>query len=232
MLQKAHEAVVGSRTFDIVIGTRIQLQFGRKGQEFKAAGVLVGMIPHEFLIIRIPTIPGILGRLDEDALIIARYVYAGNVYGFSSTMLFYIHKPALLVFVTCPATVETVNLRKTHRIECRFPAMLKTDLGDYKAVMVDMSLGGCRICIDNGATESSSFNVNRMIGLSFYLAGIAKEQVINGKVKNLKKDDQLSEMGIQFDQENKAVLNDVKLYIDSFATLQFFPLINPLPEHA
>lgn len=219
MLQQEPEAIVEGRTLNIGIGTRIQFQFGKKGQEFKVAGVMVGMVPDEFLIIRVPAIPGILSRLNEEISIVARYVYAGNVYGFSSTMLTCIHRPALLVFLAYPATVETINLRKNERIECRFPVMLKTDPGGYKAVIVDISLGGCRICIDNEATEPSSFDVDQMIGLSFHLAGIAEEQTINGRVKNIRKDGQLSELGIQFDKENKVVLNNVKVYIDSFATL-------------
>jgi len=49
--------------------------------------------------------------------------------------------------------------------------------------------------------------------------------VINGKIKNLKRDSKFSEMGVQFDQENEAVLNSVRLYIESFAKLEFVPLV-------
>ena len=219
MLEKASEAVVGGRALNIGIGTRMQFQLGGKGHEFKAAGVLAGMISDEYLMIRVPAIPGILSRLNEDDLIVVRYVYAGNVYGFNSTIVNYIQKPALIVFLTYPATVETVNLRKAQRVECLLPATVKTERGDYKAVIVDISQGGCRVCLDPGASESVSFDIDQTIWLSFHLAGIAEEQVINGKIRVLKKDSQLSEMGIQFDQENESVLDNVKLYIET-ASLQ------------
>ena len=78
---------VGGRALNIGIGTRMQFQLGGKGQEFKAAGVLAGMISDKYLMIRVPAIPGILSRLQEDDLIVVRYVYAGNVYGFNSTIV-------------------------------------------------------------------------------------------------------------------------------------------------
>ncbi len=219
MLDKSSEAVVESRTLNIGIGTRMQFQLGGKGQELKAAGFLAGMIHDEYLMIRVPAIPGILSRLTEGDLIIVRYVYAGNVYGFNSTISNYIQKPALIVFLAYPAAVEIVNLRKAQRVECLFPATVKTDKGDYKAVIVDISQGGCRICLDHGANHSSSFDVDQTIGLSFHLAGVAEEQGIKGTIRVLKKDAQLSEMGIKFDEEDKAVLKNVKEYIET-ASLQ------------
>jgi hypothetical protein len=35
-------------------------------------------------------------------------------------------------------------------------------------------------------------------------------------------------MGVQFDQENEAVLNSVKLYIEDFAKLESLPLVKAL----
>ena len=67
--------------------------------------------------------------------------------------------------------------------------------------------------------DSRIFDIDQSIGLSFHLAGVVEEQVIKGKIRLLKKDAQLSEMGIQFDQENEAVLNNVKQYIET-ASLQ------------
>ena len=219
MLDKFSKPVVENRALNIGIGTRMQFQLGEKGQEFKAAGFLAGMISDEYLMIRVPAIPGILSRLNENDLIVVRYVYAGNVYGFNSTISNYIQKPALIVFLPYPAAVEIVNLRKAQRVECLFPATVKTDKGDYKAVIVDISQGGCRICLDHGASQSSLFDIDQMIRLSFHLPGMAEEQVIESRIRVLKKDAQLSEMGIKFNEEDKDVLNNVKQYIET-ASLQ------------
>ncbi len=218
---------VEHQTFSVGIGTRMQFQLGMKGQEFKAAGILVGMMPNESLIIRVPPIPGILNRLEAGSSVVVRYVYAGNVYGFTSKILICIQKPALIVFLAYPATVETMNLRKAQRLQCLFPARVKTHDGDYDAVMVDISLGGCRICLDYGAGVPQSADIDQTIEISFHLPGVEQEQVINARIQNLKKDGQVSEMGVKFDPENEAVLNNVKLHIDSFAGVEFLPLVEP-----
>jgi c-di-GMP-binding flagellar brake protein YcgR len=230
MLQQVTEQILQGRILSIGIGTTLQFQLGRKGQELKAAGVLVGMSSDEYMMIRVPAIPGILSRLCEGDPIVVRYVYAGNVYGFTSTILTCIQKPALIVFIAYPASVESMNLRKARRMQCLFPASVKRRGGDLKGLILDISLGGCKICVDTDWSESSSMDVDETIEISFLLTGTTEEQVINGKIQNMKKDDKHTEMGIQFDHENGAVLDNVKLYMDQFAKLQFLPAVSASPE--
>ncbi|MGC9963848.1 MAG: flagellar brake protein [Syntrophobacteraceae bacterium] len=230
MLQQVTEQILQGRILSIGIGTTLQFQLGWKGHELKAAGVLVGMSSDEYLMIRVPAIPGILSRLCEGDPIVVRYVYAGNVYGFTSTILTCIQKPALIVFIAYPTSVESMNLRKARRMQCLFPATVKGQGGDLKGLILDISLGGCKICIDNELSESLSIDVDQTIGISFLLTGTTEEQVINGRVQNMKKDDKHTEMGIQFDPENASVLSNVKLYMDGFAKLQFLPALSSSSE--
>ena len=205
------------KSLNIGLGNSLQIQMDGKGQVLKITGTLVGMIPDEFLIIRIPYYPGILSRLEAANSLVVRYVYAGNVYGFSSSTLSFINKPALMVFLSYPIMVEKINLRKTQRIECRFLATMETDSITHKATVVDISHGGCRLYLDNEVTEFTSFNVDQTISLFFYLPGIPEEQVIKGIVRNLKKDGKLCEMGIRFDTGPEVVLKNIKRFVDSFA---------------
>jgi c-di-GMP-binding flagellar brake protein YcgR len=230
MIRQVTEQNLQGRILNIGIGTTLQFQLGWKGRELKAAGALVGMVAEEFLIIRVPAIPGILSRLREGDPIVVRYVYSGNVYGFTSKVLTCIQKPALIVFTEYPTSVESMNLRKARRMECLFPAVVDMQGRGHKAVIVDISIGGCRICLENESGDSSSIDVQQTIGISFFLTGTTEEQVINGKIQNIKKDDKRTEMGIQFDPENEAVLDNVKLYMDRFAKLQFLPAANMFPE--
>ncbi len=220
MPQEATEGILKGRTMDIGIGTRLSFELGIKGQEFKAGGVLVGMVPHEYVIIGVPAIPGILGRLAEGSPIVVRYIYAGNVFGFASTILTCIQKPALMVFLMYPSAVEAMNLCKAERTACFFPATVKTDYGAYNAAIIDISLVGCRVRIDYGAGKPLSLDTDQTVTLSFHLTGRAEEQVINATVRNFKKGSQFSEMGVLFDQENEAVLSNVKLYIECLVKFQ------------
>ncbi len=217
---KVVEEILHGRILNIGLGTVLQFQLGRKGQEFKAAGVLVGIIPDEHLMVRAPAIPGILSRLCEGNPIVVRYIYAGNVYGFTSIIHSCIQKPALIVFIAYPTSVESMNLRQAGRLECFFPATVEVNGRDHKAVILDISLSGCKLFIENEPDESPPpIDIGQTIGIRFLLMGMAEEQVINGTIRNMKKDDKHTASGIQFDQENSAVLNNLKLYMDRYAAV-------------
>jgi c-di-GMP-binding flagellar brake protein YcgR len=214
MSVEALKPVAGVTILNAGIGVRVQFQLGGKAEKLKAGGVLAGMIPHEHIMIRVPAIPGILSRLNEGDPVVVRYIYGGNAYGFNSTILAFTNKPALIVFIAYPDEVETLNLRETQRVPCCLSAQVKTDGGGYKAVIEDISLGGCKAFLEEGASESSSLDIDQAIELAFHLDGVAGEQVISCRVKNLKKDAQLYEIGIQFDKEHETVLKNIEQYID------------------
>ncbi len=201
-------------TLSAGIGTRVQFQLGGKLEKLRATGVVAGIIHYEHIMIRIPAIPGILSRLNEGDPVVVRYVYEGNVYGFNSTILAFTNKPALIVFLAYPDEVESVNLRETQRVSCCLSAKVITEGGGYKAVLEDISLGGCRACLEEGVSESSSLDIDQRIELAFHLEGVAQEQVISCRVKHMKKDAQLYQIGFQFDKENKTVLKNVEQYIE------------------
>jgi hypothetical protein len=123
-----------------------------------------------------------------------------------------------------------MNLRKARRMECLFPATVKVQGLGHKAVILDISLSGCRICLDGESGEASSIDIDKIIELSFLLSGMTEEQVISGKIQYMKKDDRHTEAGVQFDPENVTVLGNVKLYMDRFPKLWFLPAVKTLPE--
>jgi c-di-GMP-binding flagellar brake protein YcgR len=209
---------VAAPTLSAGIGTRVQFQLGGKLEKLKTSGVLAGMIHDEHVMIRIPPIPGILDRLNEGDPVVVRYIYAGKAYGFNSTILAFTNKPALIVFLAYPDEVESVNLRETQRVPCCLSAKIVAEGGGYKAVIEDISLGGCRACLEDGVSESSSLDIDQMIELAFHLDGVAKEQVISCTIRNLKKDAQLYQIGIQFDKENETVLKNVEQYIENLTS--------------
>jgi hypothetical protein len=224
-LQEVTEEILKGRMLSIGLGTRLQVQMGELSEGMKIAGMLVGIIPEECLMIQVPAIPGILDKLSEGSPVIARYIYAGNVYGFASTVRTYTHKPTLIVFLAYPTSVEIINLRKTKRMECLLPAEL-TILGkDFKGVILDISTGGCRLYIEYDPIESPVIDVGKSIELRFHLTGISEEQTISGKIQNLKKKAELAEIGLEFDHGETKVKDNIATYIDNFLKLQFLQLI-------
>ena len=224
-LHEVQAQIFKGRMLSIGLGTRLQTQLGKKGDELKVASILVGIVPDEYFMIRIPAVPGVLSKLFEGAPITVRYVYAGNVYGFSSTVLSYTGKPALIVFMSYPTSVEMLNLRKAQRLECLLPAAIRISDKEFKGVILDISVGGCRVYTEYDESDYVDFDIEKEIQLSFQLAGTAEDQVIGGRVQNVKKDNKLAELGIRFDQENTEILEKVKEYIDNFFKLPFLPLV-------
>lgn len=210
----------------IGMGTKLHAQFGVRGDDLKITTVLVGIVPEEYLIIRVPAIPGILNKLADGSPIIIRYIYDGNIYGFNSTILAYTHKPSLIAFMAYPTSIEIMNLRKSQRLECLLPAKIKTLEKTFTGVILDISSGGCRLYIEYGPGDSPAVDVEQDVELSFQLTGKAEEQLVACKIQNLKKDSMLAEIGLQFNPEHRETLDNVNTYIDNFFKLQYLPLLN------
>ncbi len=224
-LRDVTEEIRKDRMLSIGLGTHLQVQLGDLGKGMKIAGMLVGIIPEVCLMIQVPAIPGILDKLSGGSPVVARYVYAGNVYGFASAILTYTHKPAFIVFLAYPTSVETINLRKTKRMECILPAKLIILDKIFNGVILDISTGGCRLCIEYDPVESPVIDVGNGIEVRFHLTGISEEQIIGGKTQNLKKDNRLAEIGLAFDRDETKVRDNIAAYIDAFLKLQSFEFI-------
>jgi c-di-GMP-binding flagellar brake protein YcgR len=230
-IQEVTEEILKGRMLSIGLGTRLQGQLGELAEGMKIAGTFVGIIPEECLMIQVPAIPGILDKLSEGSPVIVRYIYAGNVYGFASTIRTCTHKPTLVVYLAYPTSVEIINLRKTKRLECLLPAELRipgknfNGISLFHGVILDISTGGCRIYIEYDPSESPAIDVGQGIEVRFHLTGTSGEQVISGKIQNLKKDNKLAEIGLEFNQDETKVEDNIATYIDNFSKLQFFELI-------
>ena len=89
MPEEATGGILKGRTLSIGIGTRLQFQLGIKGQECKAAGILVERFLDEYLMVRAPAIPGILSKMNGgDPIVVVclcrkclwLYLYGYNLY--------------------------------------------------------------------------------------------------------------------------------------------------------
>jgi hypothetical protein len=229
--QEITEEILKGRMLSIVLGTRLQVQMGELGESMKIAGILVGIIPEVCLIIQVPAIPGILDKLGEGSPVTVRYIYAGNVYGFASTVRAYAHKPTLVVYLAYPTSVEIISMRKAKRVECLLPAELRIPGRDFngvisfQGVILDISKAGCRLYIEYDPVEPPVIDVGKGMEVRFQLPGTSEEQIISAKIQNLKKDNKLAELGLEFDQSKTEVIDNIVTYIDNFFKLQFFPFI-------
>lgn len=131
------------------LGTRMALTIGaQKGDEGRIAAELVGMVHFEYLILRLPWVPGLRSRLVGGAAVTVRFVSDGELCGFQAQILTHIPKPSLLLFVEYPEVIEKLSLRQHRRVQCALPVQLHSRRGDANGVIVDLSRGGCRMAVD------------------------------------------------------------------------------------
>jgi c-di-GMP-binding flagellar brake protein YcgR len=224
-LEEVREEILRGRALDIAIGTRLQIQIGQAKEGSRLVCSLVGFEPEGYLLLRVPAIPGVLDELVEGAPVVVRYVYAGAVYGFKTFILNRITRPALILFISYPRTIEVMNLRKTMRLQCLLPASATVHRQQLEGVILDISAEGCRLYLESfGSQELPAFRIDQAIVVSLELAGIAGSQIANGKVQNFRQDSRLAEIGIKFDESNTVLLKNIRAYINSLLKLR-------LPNH-
>jgi hypothetical protein len=132
------------------IGTRmaVTLDSAQQGAEGRIAADLVGMVHFEYIILRLPWVPGLRSRLVGGASVTVRFVSNGELCGFQSPVVTHIPKPSLLLFLEYPEVIEKLALRQHKRVQCALPVQLHSRRGDAHGVIGDLSRGGCRMAVD------------------------------------------------------------------------------------
>ena len=131
------------------IGTRMSVTLdGQAQSEGRIAADLVGMVHFEYLILRLPWVPGLRTRLVGGATVTVRFVSNGELCGFHAPVITHVPKPSLLLFLEYPEIIEKMALRQHKRVQCALPVQMHSRRGDAQGVIADLSQGGCRMAVD------------------------------------------------------------------------------------
>jgi c-di-GMP-binding flagellar brake protein YcgR len=214
-LEKVQENLLRGKILNIGLGTQLQVQLAGMDSQFKS--IMIGMSPEEYLLIKLPMMPGILSKLYQGNRVIIRYVYSGSVYGFSSTVLHFITKPSPLLFLIYPKIIEILELRDSKRVDCFFPGRIKIQEKDFQGMIVDISTGGCRFSIDaSGDVKVPQMEVGAAIDLSFQLIGSQQPLAALGKVRTISRGQGEVVVGIQFEALDLEILESIQDLVKSF----------------
>ncbi len=197
----------------MAVGSRLKLEHGLKDQKIRFTGVLAGMTPGEYLIVRVFATHELLGRLSEGESLFVSFISEGNAYAFTATISSSIIKPALMIFLDYPDIIKSWKIRKAPRVPCGFSATVKAGRGEYRAIIVNISEGGCKVCLDNVGADPLALDIGQRISLCFYIAEAARAQEIDSMVKYFSRDSEFLEIGVEFDRENSVALSDIKRYV-------------------
>jgi len=162
---------------------------------------LIGIEDGLYLIIKTPPIPEIGTKLFQKNNIVISYLYAGQVFGFRTTLLGLINDPFRFSIISYPSKVEKVNIRKHERVVCMLPAQLQLQEDVYEILIEDISIGGCYFEVFTSKDgKFPLMTIGKEALLSLSLPGISDGVTLNIIVRTIKCDIRTMKIGAQIKQ--------------------------------
>jgi hypothetical protein len=184
-------------------------------------GEFLGMSHYEFILLRLPSVPGLLDRLIPRTMMEVRFLLEGAVNTFSADLISYSVKPALILYATYPDRLSIMKTRQHHRLVCALPVSLTTSHGDAVGIIGDLSLGGCRVSLElTGQSGLRNLGAGDDIVLQMPLSAtaaptggtcVARKVEVTGSRLNL---------GLSFNDGQKDFLASVAEYLNLSRSLQ------------
>lgn len=184
-------------------------------------GEFLGASHYEFLILRMPSIPGLINKLIPRMRVEISFQCKGAVNRFFAEIINHTAKPGLLVYATYPDRMSVMETRKHQRITCALPASLATPYGDGMAVIKDLSKGGCRLIVE--LTGQSGMRQlaegGRVVMQCCFSAEGASVRGI-GIVRGVETTGSRMSVGLAFDEGHKPFGEALAAYLDLIRVLE------------
>jgi c-di-GMP-binding flagellar brake protein YcgR len=216
------------KKFFFPVGVPLQVEIS--GVSIKMSSISVGYLAGHWLIIKYPStgaFGSIASKLFKGNKITVRYINGGDVFGFRSELLGMTTDPLRLLFISYPTSVFRRSLRSNRRIECYLPADIRSGektkdrnvVGD--GIIVDISGAGCNFTMIKGSADQvlPDVRVNDMVVFYVQLPGVEDRLEIAGNIRNIQRDSQRINMGVQFndvDRERKVGLLEFISTLEKF----------------
>lgn len=183
-------------------------------------GEFLGISHYDFLIIRLPSTPGVRNQLLPRTVVEIRYLLEGAVSTFNTEIITHTVKPALLVFTTYPDRLSILEMRNHRRISCGLNVLVNTPHGDASGIIADLSMGGCRISLDlTGQSNLRSLAVGESIVLQVVLSSDGTLVSGTGIVRSVELSGGKLNAGISFVHSIKEFTEALGKYLDMIKIL-------------
>lgn len=134
---------------DLEQNTRVFVRLNPLSQQSQPLqGEFLGVSHYDFIILRLPSVPGLLNKLLPQTRLEIRYMQEGAVHTFTTEIISYTVKPTLLLFASYPDRMSVMDTRRHHRVICALPILMHSPKGDGEGLICDLSLGGCRVSLE------------------------------------------------------------------------------------
>ena len=176
----------------------------------------VGMIPHGYIILRLPQKDVLLREaLAQEQDVTVRYLTGSKVCGFASTTSAVIVRPATLVFLRYPKTIQVLNLRRHERANCLLPIIAYHDGNESHGLIINMSESGCKVMLEDGSHKTTP-GIKKMQELfcQFRFLDMSEDIYVKSEVKNIKEAEKGVSLGIEFKELSAEVHQKIARYVE------------------
>lgn len=201
---------------EIALGTRLLLSVN--GTEGKHGTELVGLNPYEYLILKMPLVPGIRSRMAPGEALTMRFIHQGTIIGFRTHIITQINKPSALIFVEYPDVLEQYELRTHKRLRCLIPAEMHSAYGINRGAIVDLSAGGCKMCFEVKSSDAFKKLVahDMMVLKANLFAG--EESTLSCICRNVEMEKSSLIVGVAFLDLDRDVTKRLQEYIETVSS--------------
>lgn len=127
----------------LVLGAALNLRLLCVNQKYDVK--IVGMEEFAYIIVQARLPLDVATRLAQNNQVVGQVIVDGVAYGFRSQVTNRVTRPAPLLFLSYPDSVERIALRSDERVRVSLPAKIHGKFGDHQVMIVDMTNSGCRI---------------------------------------------------------------------------------------
>jgi len=177
----------------------------------------VGQSEDEFVLLKVPMVPGIRERMAQGTFLQFRYLHDGKLIGFGADVLRFQASPTPLVFLSYPKEFSEHNLRQEGRVECRFPTTVAAGGETYTGYIVDISPSGCRFKFN--ADTNVTLNEDAVVSGSYTTMEGKTTYKFKGEVKASDIKSPSKWLGIMF-EKGVALPEGVQAYFDKMADVK------------
>lgn len=203
-------------TMPLEIGHRVHIKPG--GLSCRAPALFVGMELNSYLMVRLS---GLHAELSE----IFPFLYAGNevklfftdkgvLKGFLCTVIAYKASPFRHLYLSYPHKGEFFTLRQQDRYLCHLPAFTDPGKERLHGMIQDLSLGGCSVNLAHPDPESLDLRMDQRLTVGFSLLSAEHVNMALCRVRNLRLEEDMVNLGLSFEGLDKAVMARVTHFID------------------
>ena len=200
--------------------TRVFIKLSSLNSTVPLQGEFIGTSHYEFLILRLPSVPGLVKKLIPRTLVEIRYQFEGADSSFASEIISYTAKPAMLLFVTYPDRMCIQEARRHERLVCSLPTRLATPYGEALGVMKDLSMGGCRVAMElTGQSNIRKIIDGDRVVLNSVFANVSEPVRGLGLVRNVDATGSRINVGMSFDKGSKEFSEALSTYLELIKSL-------------